>query len=55
MLTCNREQKGELIPMSVKKGETVLLPDYGFTTVKFDNIEYLIVREGELLGRIEKA
>lgn len=30
---------GELIPMSVKEGDKVLLPDYGGTTVKLQDNE----------------
>lgn len=30
---------GELIPVSVKEGETVLLPEYGGQTIKLDSEE----------------
>lgn len=30
---------GELVPMSVKEGDKVLLPDYGGTTVKLEDKE----------------
>ncbi|KAH1194546.1 chaperonin, mitochondrial [Glycine max] len=32
---------GKLIPVAVKEGDTVLLPEYGGTEVKLDNKEYL--------------
>lgn len=35
-----RNNVGELVPMSVKKGDKVLLPEYGGTPVKLDEKEY---------------
>jgi chaperonin GroES len=32
-------QNGELIPVGVTEGQTVLLPEYGGTSVKLDNKE----------------
>lgn len=32
-------QNGELIPVGVSEGQTVLLPEYGGTTVKVDGKE----------------
>ncbi|KAH1256825.1 chaperonin [Glycine max] len=34
-------KNGKLIPMAVKEGDTVLLPEYGGTEVKLDNKEYV--------------
>ncbi len=48
-----RDDDGRLIPMSVKKGELVLLPKYGGTEVKINDKEYQIVREDDILGIIE--
>ncbi|MBI2437687.1 MAG: co-chaperone GroES [Lentisphaerae bacterium] len=47
-----RDDAGKLIPMNVKKGDLVLLPKYGGTEVKIDEIEYQIVREDDILGII---
>ncbi|KRH55636.1 hypothetical protein GLYMA_06G268300v4 [Glycine max] len=33
-------KNGKLIPVAVKEGDTVLLPEYGGTEVKLDNKEY---------------
>ena len=38
------------IPFNVKKGDKVLLPQYGGTTVKIDGIEYILVEEDSILG-----
>ena len=48
-----RDDDGKLIPMTVKKGELVLLPKYGGTEVKINDKEYQIVREDDILGIIE--
>ena len=45
-----RNEKGELIPISVKAGDRVLLPEYGGTKVVVEEKEYTIFREQDLLG-----
>lgn len=50
-----RDDDGKLIPMSVKKGDLVLLPKYGGTEVKISDREYQIVREDDILGIITEA
>ena len=37
-------------PFFVKKGDRVLMPQYGGTAVKLDGIEYTIIEEDNLLG-----
>ena len=46
-------EDGERIPMSVKKGDTVLFTKYGPNEVKVDDKEYLIAREEDILAVIE--
>ena len=41
------------IPMSVKKGDTVLFTKYGPNEVKVDDKEYLIAREEDVLAIID--
>jgi chaperonin GroES len=48
-----RDDDGKLIPMNVKKGDRILLPKYGGTEVKIDEVEYQIVREDDILGILE--
>mgnify|MGYP003573218507 CR=1 FL=1 len=43
---------GTIIPMNVKKNDRVLMPKYGGTEVKIDDVEYQIVREDDILGTI---
>jgi chaperonin GroES len=45
--------KGEVFPLDVKVGDTVLFGKYGGTEVKIDGKEYLILREDEILGVTE--
>lgn len=42
--------KGERIPMSVKKGDVVLFTKYTPHEIKVEGKEYLVVREGEILA-----
>ncbi len=46
------DDNGKAIPFNVKKGDLVLLPKYGGTEVKIDDVEYQIVREDDILGVI---
>jgi chaperonin GroES len=45
--------KGQIIPLDVKEGDTVLFGKYAGTEIKIDGREYLIVREDEVLGIVE--
>jgi chaperonin GroES len=49
-----RDEKGTRISMDVKKGDTILFGKYSGTEVKIDNIEYIIIREEDVLGIIQK-
>lgn len=48
--TGKKDDNGKIIPFNVKKGDKVLLPQYGGTTVKIDGIEYILVEEDSILG-----
>jgi chaperonin GroES len=45
--------KGEVLPLDVKTGDTILFGKYAGTEIKVDGKEYLIVREDEILGVVE--
>ncbi|HEX7503684.1 MAG TPA: co-chaperone GroES [Syntrophales bacterium] len=47
-------EDGKVIPMDVKKGDRILFSKYGGNEVKIDGVEYLIMREEDVLGIIEK-
>jgi chaperonin GroES len=46
---------GERVAMDVKEGDRVLFGKYAGTEVKLDDEEYLIMREDDILGVIERA
>ncbi len=50
-----RDEKGKQIPLEVKKGDTILFGKYAGTEVKIEDHEYLIIREDDILGIIEKT
>ena len=52
--TGKRNDKGDLQPLTVKKGDIILLGKYAGTEVKIDEVEHLILREDEVLAIIEK-
>lgn len=45
---------GERITMDVKEGDRVLFGKYAGTEVKLDDEDYLIMREDDILGVIER-
>lgn len=45
-----RMEKGERVPMELKKGQTVLYGKYSGTEVTIDDEELLIVKESDVLG-----
>jgi chaperonin GroES len=45
---------GKLQPMSVKNGDVVLFDKYSGSKVTMDDVEYLIIREEDILGILEK-
>ena len=50
--TGKKDDAGKAIPFNVKKGDKVLLPQYGGTDVKVDGVEYIQVDEDNILGVI---
>lgn len=45
---------GDLIPMEVAVGDTVLFSKYGFDEVKIDGVEYYILAESSVLAVLTK-
>ena len=49
-----RKDSGEIIPMSVKPGDTILFGKWSGTEVKLeDGKDYLIMKESDILGILE--
>ncbi|HHT9152060.1 MAG TPA: co-chaperone GroES [Candidatus Hypogeohydataceae bacterium YC40] len=47
-------ESGKRVPLSVKKGDLVLFGKYAGTEITVDGEEYLIMREADLLAKIEE-
>jgi chaperonin GroES len=45
---------GQVIPLDVKAGDTILFGKYSGQEIKIDGNEYLIMREDEVLAVLEK-
>ncbi|MFO7750116.1 MAG: co-chaperone GroES [Desulfobacteraceae bacterium] len=46
-------EDGKVLPMDIKVGDKILFSKYGGTEVKIDGIDYLIMRQDDVLGVIE--
>jgi chaperonin GroES len=47
-------EEGKRLGMEVKKGDRILIGKYSGTDVKIDGTEYVILREDEVLGVLNK-
>ena len=48
-----RDEKGTLVPLDVKKGDRILFGKWSGTEVKLDGVEYLIMKESDIMGILE--
>ena len=49
-----RDEKGNIIPMTLKVGDKVFFTKWGGTEVKIDNEDLLIMKESDILAIIEE-
>jgi chaperonin GroES len=49
-----KTEDGKVIPLDVKAGDRILFGKYSGTEIKIEDEEFLIIREDEVLGIIEK-
>jgi chaperonin GroES len=49
-----RDESGKLIPIDVKPGDRVLFGKWSGTEVKLDGVEYLIMKESDIMGVIDE-
>ena len=47
-------EDGSINPLDLKSGDSILFGKYAGTEIKIDGNEYLIMREDDILGVIEK-
>lgn len=48
--TGRRDEHGKPVPFEVKEGDRVLVSKYGGTEVKFEEEQYMLLREDDVLG-----
>ena len=48
-----RDESGKLIPIDLKTGDRVLFGKWSGTEVKIDGVEYLIMKESDIMGVLE--
>lgn len=44
---------GKLNPMHIKKGDNVIVGKYAGTEIKYEGVEYLIVKQDDILAIVE--
>ena len=49
-----RDEAGKLIPIDLKKGDRVLFGKWSGTEVKIDGVEYLIMKESDIMGVLDQ-
>jgi chaperonin GroES len=49
-----RDESGKLVPLDVKKGDTILFGKWSGTEVKIDGDELLIMKESDIMGVLDK-
>ena len=50
-----RDERGQIVPLDVRKGDKVLFGKWSGTEVKIDGVEYLIMKESDIMGVIEQT
>jgi chaperonin GroES len=49
-----RMEDGKIIPLELKEGDTILFGKYSGSEIKVEGVEYLIMKEDDVLGLVEK-
>ena len=47
------QEDGKVFPLQVKVGDKVLFGKYAGTEIKIDGVEYLIMREDDIIGIVD--
>ena len=50
-----RNEQGDVQPLEVKTGDRILFGKWSGTEVKIDGVEYLIMKESDIMGVIQAA
>ena len=49
-----RDENGKLIPIDLKTGDRVLFGKWSGTEVKIDGVDYLIMKESDIMGVLDR-
>jgi len=50
-----RDESGKLVPIDLKAGDRVLFGKWSGTEVKIDDVDYLIMKESDVMGVLVEA
>ena len=50
-----RDEAGKLIPIDLKKGDRVLFGKWSGTEVRLDGVDYLIMKESDIMGVLQET
>jgi chaperonin GroES len=50
-----RDEAGKLVTLDVKAGDRILFGKWSGTEVKIDGVEYLIMKESDIMGILEET
>ena len=50
-----RDENGKLTPLDVKEGDRVLFGKWSGTEVKLDGVEYIIMKESDIMGIVDEV
>ena len=50
-----RDESGKLIPIDVKEKDVILFGKWSGTEVKIDGVDYLIMKESDIMGVLDKS
>jgi chaperonin GroES len=50
-----RDESGKLIPIDLKVGDRVLFGKWSGTEVKLDSVDYLIMKESDIMGVLQES
>jgi chaperonin GroES len=50
-----RDESGKLIPIDLKVGDRVLFGKWSGTEIKLDGVDYLIMKESDIMGVVDQT
>lgn len=50
-----RDESGKIHPLAVKKNDIIIFGKWSGTEIKIDGVEYLIMKESDILGIVDES